>query len=160
VAVRPIPSHKVYSDRIKSTVWSSAWELEENVARNSLEFSFENWDPDQVLDEDTGLLYYRGELIHPIHFGQMPAEAEQQQQQDEAAAEMEAEAAANKEETKGGGEASTSSSTSEEDEIWKQTCERLGILPAEYYHSLLPPPPLPSSTSRSSSSAVASSGRK
>jgi len=122
VTVHPIPSFKVYSNRIRETIWTSAYELQENVARNALEFSYEDWDADHVLDEDTGLIYIQhqnnannsngnsnsqqgggGEWIHPVHFGAPPRE-----------------------------EGTPLSS----DEIWKHTCQRLGIHPAEYFHDL------------------------
>lgn len=113
VEVHPIPSHKVYSNRIRQTIWTGADELAENVARNSLEFSYEDWDASKVVDEDTGLIYLpqQGEWIHPVHCCRF----EEEKPPD-----------------------------STEEELWKQTCERLGIYPAEYYHSLiLPPPPAP-----------------
>lgn len=100
VVVHPIPSHKVYSDRIRNTIWTGAYELQENVARNSLEFSFEHWNPDEVLDEENGLIYHHQEWIHPVHYGYKPPPAKTP------------------------------------DEIWKENCDRLGIKPAEYYHSL------------------------
>lgn len=133
VIIHPIPSHKVYSDRIKHTVWTGAWELEENVARNSLEFAYEGWDASKVLDEDTGLLYYlqpshggvgsagkpSGEWIHPVHFGlQPPAPDEGEKEDDDDEVEK----------------------TVSEEEMWKQTCERLGIQPAEFYHNHSQPP--------------------
>lgn len=115
VHVHPIPSFAVYSNRVRRTIWTGADELAENVARNSLEFSYEHWDAAQVLDEDGGLLYHQGEWIHPVHFDIPPPD-------DQPALSS--------------------------DEIWKQTCERLGIQPAEYYHSIQGPLPSPSSLSR------------
>jgi len=124
VQVHPIPSHVVYSDRVRNTVWAGADELAENVARNSLEFAFENWDAKQVLDEDSGrLLYYDGEWIHPAHFGG---------DQDNIPPAQEKELA------------SLSS-----DELWRQTCERMCIQPAEYYHSIYGPFDVPTRTDQS-----------
>jgi len=117
VRVHPIPSHVVYSQRVRHTIWTGADELAENVARNSLEFSYEDWDSQKVVDEDyAGCLVYDqgGQWIHPVHFELSPP----------------------------GDEPVLSSS---DDEIWKQTCERLGIQPAEYYHSIQGP--LPSASS-------------
>ena len=120
VRVHPIPSHGVYSQRVRHTIWTGADELAENVARNSLEFSYEDWDSQKVLDEDTGLVYHQGgEWIHPVHFDLHPPTAPEDDD-----------------------EPVLSSS----DEIWKQTCERLGIQPAEYYHSIQQGP-LPSAAS-------------
>ena len=67
VTVHPIPKYTVYSKRIRETVWTSAQEMEENVARNCLEFAAEDWNWESVL-EDHELVYYHGELVHPVHF--------------------------------------------------------------------------------------------
>lgn len=67
VKAHPIPSHTVYSKRIKSTIWSSAQELEENVARNCYEFEAENWSFEDVVDEDE-MIWYHGQWVHPVHF--------------------------------------------------------------------------------------------
>jgi hypothetical protein len=67
VTVHPIPLHSAYSSRIRNTVWTSAAEMQENVARNCLEFSAENWDWNQVL-EDQDMVMYHGEKVHPVHF--------------------------------------------------------------------------------------------
>lgn len=106
VKVIPIPSYKVYSQRIQQTIWTNAYELQKNVARNTLEFSYEQWDVHRVLDEDSGLICHEGRWIHPVHVEFVRPEG---------AAEL----------------------TSEE-ELWMLTCDRLGIQPAEFYHSPLP----------------------
>lgn len=106
VKVIPIPSYKVYSKRIQQTIWTNAYELRENVARNTLEFSFENWEVHKVLDEDNGLIYHNGQWIHPVHVEFVQPE----------------------------GKAKLTS----EEELWILTCDRLGIQPAEFYHSPLP----------------------
>ena len=67
VVVYPIPLHTAYSNRIRDTVWTSVAEMEENVARNCLEFAAENWDGAQVV-EDQDMVIYHGELVHPVHF--------------------------------------------------------------------------------------------
>ena len=67
VKAHPIPSHSVYSKRMKQTIWSSAQELEENVARNCYEFEAENWNFDNVVDEDD-MIWYHGQWVHPVHF--------------------------------------------------------------------------------------------
>ena len=104
VQVHPIPSYKVYSDRIRQTIWTNAYELQEQVARNSLEFSYEHWDANRVLDEDNGLIYHKGEWIHPVHVEFEVPEGEPP--------------------------------LSSEEELWILSCERLGIQPASFYHSL------------------------
>ena len=124
VTVHPIPSCKVYSSRIRDTIWTGSYELHENVARNSLEFSYEDWDPEHVLDEDTGLIYVQhqttnnntnnnpgkkmnnggGEWVHPVHYG-APAR--------------------------------DMGTPLASDEIWEYTCQqKLGIPTAESFHSL------------------------
>ena len=67
VQVHPIPKHSVYSKRIRETVWTSAQEMEENVARNCIEFAAEEWDWNKVL-EDQEMIAFHGELVHPVHF--------------------------------------------------------------------------------------------
>ena len=67
VQVHPIPKHSAFSRRIRETVWTSSQEMEENVARNCIEFAAEDWDWQQVL-EDQDMIVYHGELVHPIHF--------------------------------------------------------------------------------------------
>ena len=120
VTVHPIPSCKVYSSRIRDTIWTGSYELHENVARNSLEFSYEDWDPNHVLDEDTGLIYVHhhagksnnnnnntnrgGEWVHPVHYG-APAR--------------------------------DMGTPLASDAIWEYTCQqKLGIPTAESFHSL------------------------
>lgn len=97
--VHPIPSFAVYSNRVKNTIWAGSDELAENVARNSLEFAYEHWDSNLVLDEES-MMYHNGTFIHPVHLLMDDDEP------------------------------------SSEDDLWRQTCERMGIQPAEYYHSL------------------------
>lgn len=67
VKVYPIPKHNAYSKRIKYELWTHPMELQQNVARNSLEFASENWDWKQVAN-DNDMIIYNGERIHPIHF--------------------------------------------------------------------------------------------
>jgi hypothetical protein len=67
VHIMPIPSRNAYSKRIRNTIWMPMDELEHNVARNTLEFIAENWDWRQVA-EDEDMVYYEGEMVHPVHF--------------------------------------------------------------------------------------------
>jgi ribosomal protein L12E/L44/L45/RPP1/RPP2 len=68
VKVHPIPRFTAYSKRIRETVWTSAREMEEEVARNCIEFAAEDWDFQKVLEEQDMVLYH-GQLVHPVHFG-------------------------------------------------------------------------------------------
>ena len=67
VTVHPIPKHSAYSQRIRQTIWTPPSEMQENAARNCIEFAAENWDWRQVA-EDQDMVYYRGEFVHPVHF--------------------------------------------------------------------------------------------
>ena len=67
VTVVPIPSRKAYSDRIKCHLWTPIEELNENAARNYVEFAAENWDWKQVAEEED-MVDVHGEYIHPVHF--------------------------------------------------------------------------------------------
>lgn len=67
VTVHPIPKRTSYSDRIRSHLWMSPEEMQENAARNCVEFASENWDWRTVADDDD-MVEYEGERIHPVHF--------------------------------------------------------------------------------------------
>ena len=67
VTVHPIPKHTAYSSRIRETIWTNPVEMQESAARNCIEFAAENWDWRQVA-EDQDMVYYQGELVHPVHF--------------------------------------------------------------------------------------------
>ena len=67
VKVQSIPSHTEFSDRIRRVLWTDAVEMDENAARNCLEYTAEGWDWRNVLvDED--MIVINGEKIHPVHF--------------------------------------------------------------------------------------------
>lgn len=68
VSVVPIPMRSEYSDRVKERLWSSATELYQNAARNSIEFAAEGWNWRTVTEDEKMLVCtVSGELIHPIH---------------------------------------------------------------------------------------------
>lgn len=67
VKVHPIPARSDYSQRMRSVMWFSNTEIQQNAARNSLEFAAEQWDVAKVV-EDEDMVVYAGELVHPIHF--------------------------------------------------------------------------------------------
>lgn len=69
VMVHPIPSRSSYSDRMRAQLWTPSIELQENAARNCLEFAAEGWDWRRVAD-DQDMIVYHGERIHPVHFMQ------------------------------------------------------------------------------------------
>jgi hypothetical protein len=67
VAVVPIPSRTDYPSLVKSRIWSSATELYQNAARNSIEFASEGWNWRNVTEDEKMILSPSGERIHPIH---------------------------------------------------------------------------------------------
>lgn len=69
VKVHPIPARSDYSQRMRSVLWTPNTEIQQNAARNSLEFASEEWDVSKVVD-DKDMIIYAGERVHPIHFVQ------------------------------------------------------------------------------------------
>jgi len=68
VSVVPIPKRNAYSNRIRKRIWNSAAKIHENANRNAVEFSVENWDWRQVLEENDFLICAdTGEMMHPVH---------------------------------------------------------------------------------------------
>lgn len=57
-----------YSSRIATRLWSSRTEIRDNANRNVLEFSAENWDWRNVVEDDGMFVCtVSGELVHPVH---------------------------------------------------------------------------------------------
>ena len=67
VTVHPIPKHSAYSNRIRETIWPNPIEMQESAARNCIEFASEGWNWRHVAEEED-MVYYHGEMVHPIHF--------------------------------------------------------------------------------------------
>jgi hypothetical protein len=67
VKVYPIPARSDYSNRMRAVMWVSGTEIQQNAARNTLEFAAEEWDVAKVVN-DEDMIVYGGERIHPIHF--------------------------------------------------------------------------------------------
>lgn len=76
VRVQTIPTRTEYSDRIRGTMWTPPLEMQQNAARNSLEFAAEGWDWRHVAD-DEDMVICDGERIHPIHFVQQDRMSDQ-----------------------------------------------------------------------------------
>lgn len=70
VLVHQIPTRHEFSDRIRNTLWTSSVEMQMNYNRNVIEFTAENWDYRQCLEEDHFFVAQDGQLIHPVHLQQ------------------------------------------------------------------------------------------
>lgn len=68
VSVCQIPRKEEYSDRIRNQFWSGSAEIQVNASRNAVEFSAENWDWRQAVEDKDMILTQTGDLIHPIHY--------------------------------------------------------------------------------------------
>ena len=70
VDVLSIPTRYEYSPEMRSQLWSSILEINENAARNTIEFASEGWDWRNVtLDTDMCHCPITGQYIHPVHCG-------------------------------------------------------------------------------------------
>ena len=66
VMSQPIASHKNYSNRIKSQLWNSVEEIEDNAYRNRMEYAHEGREWANVVeDDDMYIDVNTGELVHP-----------------------------------------------------------------------------------------------
>ena len=68
VAVVPIPTRTEYPDLIRERIWSSASELCQNAARNTIEFAAEGFDWRNAAEDEQMVKSPSGERIHPIHY--------------------------------------------------------------------------------------------
>ena len=69
VDVLSIPTRFEYSPEMRSSLWSSIHEINENAARNTIEFASEGWDWRNVtLDSDMRRCPTTGQFIHPVHY--------------------------------------------------------------------------------------------
>jgi len=68
VAVLPIPSHRSYDRRTRSRLHATKDEMSSDIARNTLEFTYEGWDWRNAVEE-VGMYVRKasGELVHPAH---------------------------------------------------------------------------------------------
>jgi len=66
VTVHLIPTRADYPEGIARNIWTNREEMRQNAYRNTLEFSFEQFDWTQVFEEKD-MVWIAGELIHPAH---------------------------------------------------------------------------------------------
>ena len=57
-----------YPSMVRERMWSSASELSQNAARNTLEFAAEGFNWRNVADDEQMVHSPSGERIHPIHY--------------------------------------------------------------------------------------------
>ena len=68
VTVVPIPSHRSFDRRMRSWLHATKDEMSSNIARNTLEFTYEGWDWRNAIEEvDMYVSKASGELVHPAH---------------------------------------------------------------------------------------------
>lgn len=70
VKVLRIPSHELYPDDMKINIWSTQKEILENARRNTIEFSFDNWDWRGATEDEAMQLAPNGQRVHPVHVRQ------------------------------------------------------------------------------------------
>jgi len=67
VMVKQIASHKVYSNRIKNTMWNDSQTIQENATRNQIEYEAEDRKWEAVIEDDEMYVNAKtGELVHPV----------------------------------------------------------------------------------------------
>lgn len=67
VVVHQIPTRHEYSQRIRNTLWTNSVAMQKNYNRNVIEFTAENWDYRQCLEEEHFFVDQDGQLVHPVH---------------------------------------------------------------------------------------------
>lgn len=68
VLVIPIPMRTEYPPLIRERLWSSARELYQNAARNTLEFAAEGFEWRNATEDAQLVTLPHGERVHPIHY--------------------------------------------------------------------------------------------
>jgi len=63
--VHLIPSHRAYTEEERNTIWTSTEESDEIYYNCSLEYAYEGWTVDGVLEEDQLWIQSDGSVIHP-----------------------------------------------------------------------------------------------
>lgn len=70
VSIHLIPNRHQFSSKEKEQLWMLPQELEETAYRNYIEFSLEQWDWQQAIEENDFVLI-QGMLTHPAHVAMM-----------------------------------------------------------------------------------------
>lgn len=68
VAVMQIPNHSDYELETRKNIWGTPAETKRSILRNKLEFAFEGFDFDKVLEEGEFVPNYLSRsFVHPVH---------------------------------------------------------------------------------------------
>lgn len=67
VNVVEIPHRNTYSVEEHELMWTGTEQLQKNAERNSVEYEYERWNMESVVEENEFVVAGDGQLIHPVH---------------------------------------------------------------------------------------------
>lgn len=67
VDVVEIPHRHTYSVEEHQLMWTGSEQLQKNAERNSVEYEYERWNMESVIEENEFVISGDGQLIHPVH---------------------------------------------------------------------------------------------